>query len=161
MHALSAEELIGLREWGQGKSAPRRALGLLAAAFPEIDAEEIAAWDVGRRDRALLAMRQSLFGPTLDGLANCPSCGEAVELSLDVPRLLGEAPADEDGEQVVQVGAVRVRCACPIAARCWNWREPAMSPRPALACSAVRSWRPGAATSGLKPGRSRSRPWPS
>jgi hypothetical protein len=42
---------------------------------------------VGRRDAQLLDLQQALFGPTLDALAQCPHCGERLELNLRVSEL--------------------------------------------------------------------------
>lgn len=45
------------------------------------------ALPVGRRDAQLLELQQALFGPTLDALAQCPHCGEQLELNLRVSDL--------------------------------------------------------------------------
>lgn len=55
------------------------------------------ALPVGRRDAQLLELQQALFGPTLDALAQCPHCGERLELNLRVadlrvPDVAGAAP---------------------------------------------------------------------
>jgi hypothetical protein len=67
---------------------------LLAAAFPERAPDHLAAWSLGRRDRALLDLRERLFGPSLEALATCPTCGARVELAFRAGDL--HAPYAED-----------------------------------------------------------------
>ena len=89
----SADDLLDLWEWGQAQPAARRALGVLAVAFPDEPAGRLEAASVGRRDRALLAVREAIFGRQLRSLADCPACGQAVEVELDTAELHGGSPA--------------------------------------------------------------------
>lgn len=45
---------------------------------------------IGQRDRALMRLRAQLFGPQVALQADCPDCGQVFDLSLDLPRLVGE-----------------------------------------------------------------------
>ena len=45
------------------------------------------ALPLGRRDAQLFELQQALFGPMLDALAQCPHCGERLQLSLHVADL--------------------------------------------------------------------------
>lgn len=83
MQALSASKMLSVWERALGRTAPERALALLAAACPEMSAEELNALSVGRRDRLLIALRERTFGPRLTSLATCDACGESLELSFD------------------------------------------------------------------------------
>jgi hypothetical protein len=110
MRSLSAHDLLDVWEWGQGKSSARRALGLLAAAAPEVPAGELEEMSLGRRNRWLLAIRESLFGPTFACLADCPSCCEPVELVVEAPAPAdeGERP-DSGGLRMLEAGGFEVR----------------------------------------------------
>lgn len=83
-----------LRVWecALGRSNAERALALLAAACPEMTAEELSALSVGRRDRMLIALRERTFGPRLTSIATCDACGESLELSFDC----SDISADEE-----------------------------------------------------------------
>ena len=79
MKALSADELLTV--WEQGLSQPilRRALILLAAAFPEVPEDNLPQLSIGQRDGLLMQLRERLFGQTLLNTAVCPECGERIE----------------------------------------------------------------------------------
>ena len=62
--ALSAQALLALWDQGRSQTPGRRALELLAAGT-NIDPAELAAWNVGRRERALLAIAHRLVWPAL------------------------------------------------------------------------------------------------
>lgn len=98
MRALSAHELLDAWEKGLGRPPHERPLPLLAA-FRGEDAGELARLSVGRRDAALLELRESVFGPRLTSLAACPACGERIEMELEVCELR-VAP---QGEQPTQL----------------------------------------------------------
>lgn len=66
-----------------------RAVALLAAAG--IDAPPLP---VGERDRQLLLLRRGLFGPAVEGIADCPECGGRVEVAFDIDDLTGQPAAD-------------------------------------------------------------------
>lgn len=87
MRALSAHELLDAWEKGLGRTPHERLLPLLAA-FRGEDAGGLSRLSVGRRDAALLELRESVFGPQLTGLAACPACGERIEMELEVRELL-------------------------------------------------------------------------
>ena len=79
---LPAQDL--LKAWEQGDSAAPflRALLLLGVAHPDRPVEELARLSIGQRDALLLDLREKEFGPMLAALANCPSCGEVLELGF-------------------------------------------------------------------------------
>jgi hypothetical protein len=105
--------------WDQGsaphagsQSGTRRALTLLAAAFPELDPDELEAWPLGERDRHLLALREGLCGRDLPGRDPCPGCGELAEFSLSTADLLA-LPAASTAEQSLEIGDLRLRFRLP------------------------------------------------
>jgi hypothetical protein len=79
MKALKADELLTVWEQGLNQPLLRRALILLAAAFPEIPADRLAQLSIGQRDGLLMQIRECLFGQTLLNTAVCPECNERIE----------------------------------------------------------------------------------
>ena len=71
---------------------------MLAVATGE-SADGSRGCPIGERDRRLLDVRTSTFGPRLDCEATCPDCGERLELSLDGAgiRDSSRAAASDDG----------------------------------------------------------------
>jgi hypothetical protein len=56
---------------------------LLAAACPDISVDTLAQLSLGQRDVRLLSLRESLFGPQIASLTECPACGEQLELTFN------------------------------------------------------------------------------
>lgn len=84
MRMLSAAKLLSTWEQALGRPQVERALALLAAACPEMSAEELARTSIGRRDALLLALREETFGPQLVGHTSCHQCGETLSLAFNV-----------------------------------------------------------------------------
>jgi hypothetical protein len=91
---LSPAELLAAWERGRTQSLPERALTMLCAAEDGGLREDFVKLRVGRRDAALLALREATFGARLVALASCPACGEQVELAFDADDVRVEAGAD-------------------------------------------------------------------
>jgi hypothetical protein len=83
---VTVAELLDAWERGGAASPGEQALLLLTVAHPQLPAESLAGWTIGRRDMALLALRERMFGPRLAAAAACLRCGEALETEF--------APAD-------------------------------------------------------------------
>jgi hypothetical protein len=77
--APSAEVLLRVWEEQQQAHPVRRAVGVLAAAAPELGWEGWMRAPIGVRDGALLGLQQRLFGNELHTTATCPHCGERIE----------------------------------------------------------------------------------
>jgi hypothetical protein len=109
---LTAQEIISLWEWGQGRQAPEQALGLLAAIYPEANWEELASLAIGRRDARLLALRERTMGSLLQGFARCPQCGQQIEFTIETGDLhMGEG--DRGGEHELESEECQVRFRMP------------------------------------------------
>jgi hypothetical protein len=93
MRALSASELLGAWEQGLGQSPSERALTLLAAIDPRNSRDALAKLSIGRRDAGLLSLREEIFGSRLISLADCPACGERLELSFNTADIEDSLPA--------------------------------------------------------------------
>ena len=91
MRPLSAAQLLEAWERGLAETRWRRALPMLAACSSDTT-EGVAALSVGERDRRLLKLREWVFGSELGSVANCESCGERLEWTVDTKSLLA-APA--------------------------------------------------------------------
>ncbi|NNG00316.1 MAG: phage baseplate protein [Desulfobacteraceae bacterium] len=79
MNPLTAAELLAVWEHSLNKSQLEKAITLLAAACPEMDAEAIIQLPIGERDAMLLQLREWMFGSRLVNTAHCPQCTEPVE----------------------------------------------------------------------------------
>jgi hypothetical protein len=112
MQRLSAEQILAACEAGQQQHELDRALTLLAAASPGRTREELADLSIGERDARLLQLRTLVLGPSATGFAECPQCGERVELPIDTsvlaqPKELATAPHQ------IEVDGTRVRFRLP------------------------------------------------
>ncbi|HET9252859.1 MAG TPA: hypothetical protein VFP58_12170 [Candidatus Eisenbacteria bacterium] len=105
MPTPSAGILLDAWEEGRARSDPERGLLLLAAGLPEMSGEAMAALPIGRRDAALLSLREALFGIELKGLVTCPSCSERLELILRTGDLRARGEAGAARDVVIQDGA--------------------------------------------------------
>jgi hypothetical protein len=108
MRELSPSEILGVWERGRSRTLPERALDLLAAG-DRVEAPE--RLPVGERDALLAELRELTFGPSLEAVVECPSCGEPLELTLRGADLRGEpTPAADPG------GSLRVPTAGDLVA---------------------------------------------
>jgi len=94
MRSLSASQLVEVWERGVNQHPVDRALTLLSACCEETTAE-LAELSIGRRDARLLEAYERIFGPTLEGFAQCPQCGEQFEYRLSTRELALPLPATE------------------------------------------------------------------
>ena len=113
MNSLSASSMLRVWERALGRTSPERALALLAAACPEMSAEELSALSVGRRDRLLIALRERTFGPRLTSLATCDACGESLELSFDCSDISADEEALTPGELSIERQGYEARFRLP------------------------------------------------
>ncbi|HEV2862131.1 MAG TPA: hypothetical protein VGX48_14065 [Pyrinomonadaceae bacterium] len=103
MRALSAHELLDAWEKCLGRPPHERAVSLLSA-FSGETAENLSRLSIGRRDRALLELRASVFGPRLTSLASCPACGERMEMDMEVGDLLVEQHGEQPSSHALRAG---------------------------------------------------------
>ena len=87
MRTLTASQVLDVWESAIHFAAPRRAIALLAAACPELGADDVLGLPLGQRNQMLLRLREYLFGPVLTMTASCPGCGERLETSLRLADL--------------------------------------------------------------------------
>jgi hypothetical protein len=84
MTALSPAGMLDAWEAGQVRPPAERDLLLLIAASPdgEAAAGRLERLSAGERDRQLLDLRERTFGPELTAVADCPTCGERLEMTF-------------------------------------------------------------------------------
>jgi hypothetical protein len=87
--------LLAAWERSLGRARPWRELELLAGVSAE-PVDRLAALPIGERDRRLLGLREQAFGSSLECEADCPSCGERLELTLDGASLRAAGRAATD-----------------------------------------------------------------
>lgn len=92
MIALNAEALLRVWEESLSLHPIRRALALLAAAWPEINEQSWAAISIGERDACLLWLHDSLFGCELRTTTRCPQCGDRLESTFHTHDIRANAP---------------------------------------------------------------------
>ncbi len=99
MRTLSSSETLKL--WERGARWHPLDRGLLALHFAgQPEAENVADWPLGRRNRALLELYAAWFGSLLEAWAACPQCGERLEFQLKVRDLELPSSADERNAMV-------------------------------------------------------------
>jgi hypothetical protein len=89
--------MLAAWERGVGQRPVQRGLTLLALAEPESDPLSLAGLSIGERDRRLLKLRETWFGPKMTGLVSCPTCRAELEIELatgDLRSIAGEEAPD-------------------------------------------------------------------
>ena len=92
MRAVTPAELLNFWERGMNQTMIQRAIDLLTCASPGIGAKEIAGLSIGERDARLLLLREWLFGPRLQNMAQCPSCSEQIEWETNIRDIRINSP---------------------------------------------------------------------
>ena len=95
--ALGAGALLQAWEVAQPLTLRQRADALLRLAWPDVPPEAWGSVPLGARDARLLALHEALFGPSLELVADCPACGEVLELSLLTTDLQAGSDGPSDG----------------------------------------------------------------
>jgi hypothetical protein len=113
MRALDSRELLTVWEWGEDRHTIDRSLALLAAACPERSWEELSALPVGRRDGLLLELRRKSFGPVLEAHSSCSSCGEPIDVAVEIRDILAQDCEPETSEIEVSVAGWTVQGRLP------------------------------------------------
>lgn len=111
--ALTEAALLDAWEQALGLGRVHRAVVLAAASGAD------GVWDLplGRRDATLLELHRACFGEQLAGIADCPACGEALEVGMTVEELLVPDPlaGSVAGGAVRPLSSRDVACVDPAA----------------------------------------------
>jgi hypothetical protein len=89
MKVLTPHEVLELWECGSRLYPLDQALLALRITLPDVDAETIADWPLGGRNRALLELHAACFGSRLQAWVECANCTEKLEFDVDARDLLG------------------------------------------------------------------------
>jgi hypothetical protein len=100
MQPLRGERLLAAWDEAQDDHELQRPLTLLAMALPDVERSHLEEMPIAGRNRLLLQLRWLSFGPTLTGLAGCPSCGGSLEFSLPVRAVLEQLAAHEPDDPI-------------------------------------------------------------
>jgi|APLak6261658528_1056013.scaffolds.fasta_scaffold00868_2 hypothetical protein len=109
MRPLTVQELLDIWEHGQALAPARRAVLLLSPACPEIAREDMVRLSVGRRDRLLMDLRALIFGSPLAALADCPACGERLDLAFDTADICVEPPALVEESLILDIDGYSIK----------------------------------------------------
>jgi hypothetical protein len=90
MHRPTATELLEVWERSLDRPGPYRAIALVASLRPELTLEELGGLTIGQRDALLLQLREHLFGPRMQLIADCPACSVKLETTLRLGDLQTE-----------------------------------------------------------------------
>jgi hypothetical protein len=86
-HALTPADLLSVWERGRSQTPMDRALSLLRLGHSEEKPEDLVELKIGERDARLLELRGNVFGPRIAGRADCPACGQSIEMNFTVSEL--------------------------------------------------------------------------
>jgi hypothetical protein len=95
MVSIAAADLLNVWERARAEPPYARALRLLAAALPDANYESVANWGLGRRDAALLSLREQLFGDRFNAVATCPECEARLEMDFRTADIRVDYATDE------------------------------------------------------------------
>ena len=102
MSSLSDTRLLEIWESGARRQPSERALALLAAARPDVDAGSLLDLSIGERDASILALRSMVFGDRIPCFVDCPACTERLEFEFDAS--LFPAPVEPGRALVLENG---------------------------------------------------------
>lgn len=106
MMAATTQSLLRVWETRQRTHPVRRALHLLADAWPDPGWEFWLHAPVGARDGALMVLCEGLFGGELRTTTVCPHCGDRLEADLNVRDLRGTpVPSSGTAETFIMTAA--------------------------------------------------------
>jgi hypothetical protein len=113
MRPLSVSELLSIWERGLAALPFERALAILSVASPESSPAALARLSIGRRDANLLQLREWAFGSELAIRADCPSCGQEVELTMPASAVRVSMDSADQIESSLMLREYEVRYRAP------------------------------------------------
>lgn len=114
--ARTPESAALLDAWEAALSEPEalRAPTLLVSLGWCDTPDALARTTIGETDRLLFALRHLLFGPTLDCVVACPSCGELLDFDASTAAIVPPAPTTV-AQRVTLLGGL-LECRPPVNA---------------------------------------------
>jgi hypothetical protein len=99
MPHVSAAQAVDLWERGADRTLAQRAELLAAIALPDASRAQVQQTGIGRRDRAILALRDATLGSRMDCFVECRQCRTRLEFAFEARELLAsETAADLDAD---------------------------------------------------------------
>lgn len=106
---INAARLLSAWESAAAVPMPRRGAVLLSVTHPERSSTDWAMCPLGERDHALLRLRESLFGGTIETVACCRACGESMEAQFRTSDLSDRFASPGTLEREVNGRTIRFR----------------------------------------------------
>src|SRR6185503_5051786 len=113
MQAPNASELLAVWERARAQPITTQALMLLEGCSPSAAREDLAKLSVGRRDSLLLTLRELLFGARLNGVIDCPRCGQQLEIGIEASDIHADVETRDPELLMVTSGAHTARFRLP------------------------------------------------
>lgn len=88
MQHLSDQDLLTIWEFGLQHSVIETNLFLLTLVYPEYNLNQVLSFPIGERDARLMQVRKAHFGPVLQNVSECDSCGQIMEWENQIEDLL-------------------------------------------------------------------------
>lgn len=83
MRPLTPADCLTLWEFGRALHPIDQGVLAVQTAFPEMGADTVADWPLGRLNRALAELHCTCFGENVRGWTTCRQCGEQLEFEVD------------------------------------------------------------------------------
>lgn len=110
MRGLTETDVLDLMDLDAGRQGVA-ARALLAYARPNLSAVDLDLQPLGQRDRLLIQLREATFGTRLELKADCPRCGDMLELEIDTEDLIVPDPSPRAAARLrrFDIGGRRLR----------------------------------------------------
>ena len=112
MYRPTDSQLLDIWERGYSLRSAERCALLLSASCIDLSDEQISSLTLGEVEARLIRLRQQLFGDTAELTCLCPSCNEAMEMSLSLHDLLQDVVVQR--EVRVESGGQGLRVRIPV-----------------------------------------------
>lgn len=110
MEPLRSGDFLSVWEQARGLHAVDQALALLAAGCPGVPHAELASLSLGERDARLLSLREETFGEAMEGVVDCPRCGQRLEFIVSTWDVCVPPEEAEPSHEVnTELGPLRFR----------------------------------------------------
>jgi hypothetical protein len=111
-----AGELLDAWESTRARAPAEQSNILTGLTAPDRSTTELDEMGLGDRQRRLLALRRSLFGTRIEGIADCMRCERLFEVGFPIEPLLEAEPGDATREHEERFGGFDVTFRLPTVA---------------------------------------------
>lgn len=110
---LGRDALLMAWDMGHSRTPDEWAISVLSLANPHVPLSALQRWPVGRRDHALLAIRDALFGTCISANAACDQCKESLEFEMHSTDFVTDVPTDSPDAFLVDSGSYQATVRLP------------------------------------------------